>query len=97
MEDVPGAARPKTAYRIPCEMLPSKMHPDPPAFIRPIEAGDVVAVSVTNLHGMYFEGPDRRLMHRLRALTPIDRVGYSILIFRPDVAMSASAPPPPAP
>ena len=86
-----GSADP-TYYRIPCQMLPSKMHPDPPVIVRNIEAGDVVAVSVTNLHGMYFEGADRRLMHRLRALTPVDRVGYSILIFRPDVAVSASAP-----
>jgi hypothetical protein len=86
-----GSADP-AYYRIPCAMLPSKMHPDPPAFVRDIEAGDVVAVSVTNLHGVYFEGPDRRLMHRLRALTPIDRVGYSIFIYRPDVAVSASAP-----
>jgi hypothetical protein len=86
-----GSADP-AYYRIPCEMLPSKMHPDPPALVRDIEAGEVVAVSVTNLHGVYFEGPDRRLMHRLRALTPIDRVGYSIFIFRPDVALSPPGP-----
>jgi hypothetical protein len=71
-------------YRIPCEMLPSKMHPDPPRIVRDIQPGEVVAVSATNLQGVYFEGADRHLMNRLRALTPIDRVGYSIFIFRPD-------------
>ena len=75
--------RPESTTGSPCEMLPSKMHPDPRSFVRDIEAGEIVAVSVTNLQGVYFEGPDRRLMHRLRALTPIDRVGYSIFIFRP--------------
>jgi len=79
-------------YRIPCEMLPSKMHPDPDRIAHDIQPGETVAVSATNLQGVYFEGPDRRLMNRLRALTPIDRVGYSIFIFRPD--FSESAPPP---
>jgi 4-amino-4-deoxy-L-arabinose transferase-like glycosyltransferase len=81
-------------YRIPCEMLPSKMHPDPERITREIEPGEIVAVSVTNLQGVYFEGADRRLMNRLRALTPIDRVGYSIFIFRPDVAVPAPVPAP---
>jgi hypothetical protein len=31
-------------------------------------------------------------MNRLRALTPIDRVGYSIFIFRPDFSASTPAP-----
>jgi hypothetical protein len=66
------------------------MHPDPERVTREIEPGDIVAVSVTNLQGVYFEGAERRLMNRLRALTPIDRVGYSIFIFRPDVSMSAA-------
>jgi 4-amino-4-deoxy-L-arabinose transferase-like glycosyltransferase len=78
-------------YRIPCEMLPSKMHPDPERVTREIEPGEIVAVSVTNLQGVYFEGADRRLMNRLRALTPIDRVGYSIFIFRPEVVVSPPA------
>jgi hypothetical protein len=84
-----GSADP-AYYRIPCAMLPSKMHPDPDHVTREIEPGETVAVSVTNLQGVYFEGADRRLMNRLRALTPIGRVGYSILIFRPDAATWAS-------
>ena len=79
-------------YRIPCQMLPSKMHPDPPRFVRDIQPGEVVAVSATNLQGVYFEGADRHLMNRLRALTPIDRVGYSIFIFRPDFSASVPVP-----
>jgi 4-amino-4-deoxy-L-arabinose transferase-like glycosyltransferase len=79
-----GSADP-VYYRIPCEMLPSKMHPDPDHITRDIQPGETVAVSVTNLQGVYFEGADRRLMNRLRALTPVDRVGYSIFIFRPDL------------
>ena len=35
-------------------------------------------------------------MNRLRALAPIDRVGYSIFIFRPDVARSGPEPAPSA-
>ena len=83
-----GSADP-VYYRIPCEMLPSKMHPDPDRITREIQPGELVAVSVTNLQGVYFEGADRRLMNRLRASTPVDRVGYSIFIFRPDFSLSA--------
>ena len=86
-----GSADP-VYYRIPCEMLPSKMHPDPDRITRDIQPGEIVAVSVTNLQGVYFEGADRRLMNRLRALTPIDRVGYSIFIFRPDFSAPAPMP-----
>jgi len=79
-------------YRIPCAMLPSKMHPDPDRITRDIQPGDTVAVSVTNLQGVYFEGADRHLMNRLRALTPIDRVGYSIFVFRMDSPAPAAPP-----
>jgi hypothetical protein len=86
-----GSADP-AYYRIPCEMLPSKMHPDPERVTRDVQPGETVAVSVTNLQGVYFEGADRRLMNRLRALTPVDRVGYSIFIFRMDSSSPASPP-----
>jgi 4-amino-4-deoxy-L-arabinose transferase-like glycosyltransferase len=79
-------------YRIPCEMLPSKMHPDPPRIVGEVRAGELVAVSATNLQGVYFEGAERRLMNRFRVLTPIDRVGYSIFIFRPDFSASVPVP-----
>ncbi|HEU0092458.1 MAG TPA: hypothetical protein VFS78_10120 [Vicinamibacteria bacterium] len=79
-------------YRIPCEMLPSKMHPDPPRIVGDVRAGELVAVSATNLQGVYFEGAQRHLMNRFRALTPIDRVGYSIFIFRPDFSASVPLP-----
>jgi hypothetical protein len=86
-----GSADP-VYYRIPCEMLPSKMHPDPDLITRDIQPGEIVAVSVTNLQGVYFEGADRRLMNRLRALTPVDRVGYSIFVFRSDFSASTPLP-----
>jgi hypothetical protein len=58
---------------------------------REFHPGDVVAVSVTHLQGVYLEPEDRPMMERLRVTTPIGRAGYSILIFRPDFAW------PPAP
>jgi hypothetical protein len=45
-----------------------------------------VAVSATNLQGVYLDPPDRTLMERLRRSQPIDNVGYSILIYRADFA-----------
>jgi 4-amino-4-deoxy-L-arabinose transferase-like glycosyltransferase len=86
-----GSADP-AYYRIPCEMLPSKMHPDPPRAVGEVRAGELVAVSATNLQGVYFEGAERHLMNHFRALTPIDRVGYSIFIFRSDFSVSLPVP-----
>jgi hypothetical protein len=79
-------------YGISCEMLPSKMHPDPPRIVREIDAGEVVAVSVTNLHGVYFTPEERRFMRRLRDSTPVGRAGYSIFIYRPDFSASVRGP-----
>jgi hypothetical protein len=58
---------------------------------REIHPGDIVAVSATNLQGVYLDPEDRALMERLRRLEPVGRAGYSILIYRPDFAW-----PPPA-
>jgi hypothetical protein len=71
-------------YGIECDMLPSAMSPRPPRVTRTLVPGDVVAVSVTNLQGVYLDPEDRRLMERLRALEPIGRVGYSIRVYRAD-------------
>jgi hypothetical protein len=86
-----GSADP-VYYRIPCDMLPSKMHPDPPRIVGDVTAGELVAISATSLQGVYLEGAQRHLMHRFRALEPIDRVGYSIFIFRPDFSASVPVP-----
>jgi hypothetical protein len=43
----------------------------------------VLAISATNLQGVYLEAEDRPMMERLRREEPVGSVGYSILIFRP--------------
>jgi len=64
------------------ELLPSVMSPRPTNVVRHIEPGDWLAVSATNLQGVYLQGDDRALMARLRAETPAGRVGQSIFLFR---------------
>lgn len=80
-----GSADP-AYYGIDCERLPGYAAPHPPRITREIRPGDVVAVSVTHLQGVYLDPADRPMMERLRGTTPIGRAGYSILIFRPDFA-----------
>jgi len=85
-----GSADP-AYYGIDCERLPGYSAPHPPRVTREWRPGDIVAVSVTHLQGVYVDPADRPMMERLRRETPIGRAGYSILIFRPDFAW----PPPP--
>jgi hypothetical protein len=80
-------------YGIPCELLPGYMLPPPRGMVGEVRAGDLVAVSATNLQGVYLNEEWRPLMARLRALAPLDRVGYSIFIFKPEFSMSAPVPP----
>jgi hypothetical protein len=68
-------------YGIRCERLPG--FPPPSRMATEVNPGDVVAVSATNLQSLRME-QGRRLMRRLRETEPIDQVGYSILIYRPD-------------
>ena len=78
-----GSAEP--AYHgVDAEMLPGYMAPHPAQVTRAIAPGDVVAVSVTNLQGVYVDPVDRPLMAKLRALEPIGRVGWSIRVYRAD-------------
>jgi hypothetical protein len=60
------------------------MSPRPVQVTREIRPGDILAVSATNLQGVYLEPEDRRLMERIRALPPLGDVGHSILVFRSD-------------
>lgn len=83
-----GTADPEY-YRIPCQLLPGQMLPPPRDVIREVKPGDVVAVSVTNLQGVYLEPQDRPLMDRLRALRPVATIGHSIRIYRADFAWPA--------
>jgi hypothetical protein len=69
-------------YGIDADYLPGYMSPRPSRVTREIRPGDVVAVSATNLQGVYLDEADRPLMERFRAQTPIGRVGYSIFIYR---------------
>ena len=78
-----GSADP-AYYGIDCERLPGYAAPHPPRVTRQIRPGDVVAVSATNLQGVYLDPEDRPLMERLRASKPVGRAGQSILIYRAD-------------
>jgi len=79
-----GSADP-AYYGIDAETLPGYTAPHAARITREIRPGDVVAVSATNLQGVYLDSDaDRALMARLRATEPIARVGFSILVYRPD-------------
>jgi hypothetical protein len=78
-----GSADP-AYYGIESETLPGYTAPHAPRITREIRPGDVLAVSATNLQGVYLDAEDRALMARVRALRPIARVGYSIFVFRSD-------------
>ena len=73
-------------YGIDAEALPGYTSPHAARVTREIRPGDIVAVSATNLQGVYLEPEDRALMARLRALEPMGRVGWSILVYRADFA-----------
>jgi hypothetical protein len=78
-----GSADP-AYYGLDAAMLPGTMSPPLARVTREIRPGDILAVSATNLQGVYLEPEDRRLMERIRSLTPLGDVGHSILIFRSD-------------
>jgi hypothetical protein len=80
-----GSADP-SYYGIDADALPGYSAPHPARVTREVRPGDLVAVSATNLQGVYLDPEDRPLMERFRRSTPIDQVGYSILIYRADFA-----------
>jgi hypothetical protein len=69
-------------YGIAADLLPGYL-PLPRETVRTFAPGDVLAVSATNLAGVYLDPADRPMMERLRRERPSGSVGYSILIFRP--------------
>ncbi len=71
-------------HGIEAELLPGTMSPRPSHVTRKIVPGEIVAVSATNLQGVYLEPADRLLMARLRALSPVATVGHSLFVFRAD-------------
>jgi len=80
-----GSADP-AYYGIDGENLPGYRSPHPARVTREIAPGDVLAVSATNLQGVYLDPADRPLMERIRRLEPIGRAGWSILVYRADFA-----------
>jgi hypothetical protein len=78
-----GSADP-AYYGIDADYLPGYMSPRPARVTREVRPGDVVAVSATNLQGVYLDEADRPLMTRFRAARPVARVGYSIFIYGAD-------------
>jgi hypothetical protein len=78
-----GSADP-AYYGLDAETLPGYTAPHATRVTRQVAPGDLVAVSATNLQGVYLEPGDRPLMERLRALEPIGRAGWSIRIYRAD-------------
>jgi hypothetical protein len=80
-----GSASP-SHYGIHGERLPGYSAPHPSRVTREIRPGELVAVSATNLQGVYLDAADQPLMERLRGLEPVGRVGRSIFVFLPDFA-----------
>jgi hypothetical protein len=75
---------PPSYYGIDAEALPGYTAPHATRVTREIRPGDVVAVSVTNLQGVYLEPEDRALLARFREEEPIGRAGWTIRIYRAD-------------
>jgi hypothetical protein len=80
-----GSADP-AYYGLDAEALPGYTAPHAPRVTREIAPGDLLAVSATNLQGVYLDAEDRPLMERIRRLRPLARVGYSIFVYRADFA-----------
>jgi hypothetical protein len=77
-------------YGIACDLLPGYL-PLPREVVRTFAPGDVLAISATNLQGVYLDPADRPMMERLRRERPVGNVGHSILIFRPAFGWPESA------
>jgi hypothetical protein len=78
-----GTADPEY-HRVPCRLLAGYMLPHPRQVVSEVRAGDLLAVSATNLQGLYVEPKEEPLMALLRQRAPLAQVGYSILIYRAD-------------
>ena len=78
-----GSADP-AYYGLVSEALPGYTSPHAPRVTREIAPGDLLAVSATNLQGVYLDPADRPLMERIRRLEPLDRVGFTIFVYRAD-------------
>jgi hypothetical protein len=78
-----GSAEP-AAYGVAADLLPGTTSPPSPHVRRDVQPGDVVAVSVTNLQGVYLDGADAAMLARFRELRPVAEIGGSIRVYRSD-------------
>jgi hypothetical protein len=78
-----GSADP-AYYGLASEALPGYTAPHAARVTREIAPGDLLAISATNLQGVYLDPVDRPLMERIRRLAPVARVGFSIFVYRAD-------------
>jgi tetratricopeptide (TPR) repeat protein len=82
----PSAAAPRY-YGIDALFLPgSWVHPHD-VFRDRYPRPAYLAISVNQLHGLYFEGGDKELVRSLREVEPVARVGYSIWVYRMDAVI----------
>jgi hypothetical protein len=73
-----GTAEP-SAYGVDAALLPGYIRGrDAPTSV---QRGELVAISATNLHGLYLDPADPFLA-RLRGKAPVGRAGYSIFLYR---------------
>lgn len=80
-------------YGIPGELLPGHILPAPARVTRQIAPGDILAVSATNLQGIYLDDPrDLALMALLRTRRPFAEVGYSLWLYRADFSWPQPVP-----
>jgi hypothetical protein len=86
-----GSADP-AYYGIEAAALPGYSAPHPPRVTREVARGELLAVSATNLQGVYLDPEDRPLMARIREMAPVARVGESILVYRADFDWPEAAP-----
>ena len=67
-------------YGIDYAWMPSVVLPKPASDPVPLKRGDWVAISATNLAGVYFD--DKQLFAEFREREPVATIGYSIFLYR---------------
>ncbi|MFH0926496.1 MAG: phospholipid carrier-dependent glycosyltransferase [bacterium] len=78
-----GTASPEY-YKINYEPLPSFFSLEKPMKLFSIKSGDFIAISVTNLQGVYLNNYSfsERILSYLKTLKPIGKIGYSIHVYQ---------------
>ena len=71
-------------HGIDCDRLPGAVLPAPSQFELVVRRGDRLAVSVTNLQGVYLESAVQPLMAMLRSRRPVASAGFSIFVYDAD-------------